>query len=255
MSLLDQLLRGIADGALEIVDLTVPLSEGTPTIRLPAELGQPWPFAREVISEYDDAGPDVFWSNVSMSEHTGTHFDAPIHWYTGRGLSDTAAVPPRDLIRPAVVIDMAEEASDDPDFLLTQRHVEDWVRDYGPLPDRGWLLYRTGWSRYAGDPDRFLNDGRTPGVDPHCAEWLARSPIIGLGVETVGTDAGAAAGFDPPFPCHCFLQGAGKYGLTQLQNLARLPARGAVLLVGVLPIVRGSGSPVRALALIEHEAR
>ena len=73
-----------------------------------------------------------------------------------------------------------------------------------------------------------------------------------LGVETVGTDAGAAHSFDPPFPCHASLLGAGKYGLTQLQNLARLPAAGAVVIAGPLPITGGSGSPCRAIALVER---
>jgi kynurenine formamidase len=85
-----------------------------------------------------------------------------------------------------------------------------------------------------------------------CAQWLAEeAPIQGLGVETVGTDAGAAHSFDPAFPCHSYLLGAGKYGLTQLQNLARLPAAGAVVVAGPLPIVSGSGSPARVLALVE----
>ena len=69
-------------------------------------------------------------------------------------------------------------------------------------------------------------------------------------METVGTDAGLAHSFDPPFPCHTYLLGAGKYGLTQLRNVDRLPARGAVLIVAPLPIVRGSGSPCRVLALV-----
>jgi kynurenine formamidase len=67
-------------------------------------------------------------------------------------------------------------------------------------------------------------------------------------------DAGAAAGFAPPFPCHSFLLGAGKYGLTQLQNLHRLPATGAVVIASPLPIVGGSGSPARVLALVERES-
>lgn len=66
----------------------------------------------------------------------------------------------------------------------------------------------------------------------------------------MGTDAGAAHSFDPPFPCHAFFLGAGKYGLTQLQNLARLPPTGVVLIVAPLPIERGSGSPARVLALV-----
>ena len=73
-------------------------------------------------------------------------------------------------------------------------------------------------------------------------------------METVGTDAGTAHSFDPPFPCHASLLGAGKYGLTQLQNLAQLPARGAVVIAGPLPITGGSGSPCRAIALVERAA-
>jgi kynurenine formamidase len=69
-------------------------------------------------------------------------------------------------------------------------------------------------------------------------------------VETVGTDAGAAHSFDPPFPCHSFLLGAGMYGLTQLANLDRLPATGALVIAAPLKIVRGSGSPTRVLALV-----
>jgi kynurenine formamidase len=86
-----------------------------------------------------------------------------------------------------------------------------------------------------------------------CARWVAeRSALQGIGVETVGTDAGAAHSFEPPFPCHAFLLGAGKYGLAQLQNLDLLPPTGAVLFAAPLRIVGGSGSPVRAVALVER---
>jgi kynurenine formamidase len=92
-------------------------------------------------------------------------------------------------------------------------------------------------------------------VSPECAAWLAEeAPIVGLGVETVGTDAGRAAELNPPFPCHNRVLGAGKLGLTQLQNLASLPPTGALLIVLPLPIVGGSGSPARAVALVERGA-
>ena len=76
--------------------------------------------------------------------------------------------------------------------------------------------------------------------------------MLGVGTETVGTDAGKAHSFEPAFPCHSYLMGNGKYGLTQLQNLSRLPATGAVVIAGPLPIVSGSGSPARVLALVER---
>jgi kynurenine formamidase len=151
------------------------------------------------------------------------------------------------------VLDFTAQAADDPDFLLEVKHVQAWQKEYGPLPTGGWLLFRTGWDARAREQAAFLNQGHTPGISIECAKWLAtEAPIQGVGVETVGTDAGAAHSFAPPFPCHSFLLGHDKYGLTQLQNLSRLPPTGAVMIAGPLPIVRGSGSPCRALALVER---
>lgn len=254
-SAIEILLQGLTSGHLRIVDLTAPLHELTPIIRLPPERGQPWPFSRELISRYDEKGPHVYWNNLKMCEHTGTHFDAPIHWVTGRDLDDVSQVPVQRLVAPAVVIDLTEEAVD-PSFLLERKHVERWIETHGPLPEGGWLLYRTGWSRHGNDPDRFLNEGITPGVRPECAKWLAEDTSIqGIGVETVGTDAGQAGCFDPAYPCHWFFHGANKYGLTQLRNLELLPARGAMVIIAPLPIVGGSGSPCRVMAIYEETTR
>ncbi len=253
MPVLNRLLAGLAEN-LAVIDLTAPLSEQTPVIRLPSEYGQPQPFTRETISCYDERGPDTYWSNIRLSEHTGTHFDAPVHWISGRDGPDVAHVPLTHLIGPAVVLDFAAHACADHDFLLEREDVEAWEAVHGPLPDGSWLLYRTGWDARADDPQAFLNDGHTPGVSPACARWLAEErAIVGLGVETVGTDAGQAGEFTAQrFPCHWHLQGSGKYGLTQLRNLRLLPPRGAVIVVCPLPIVGGSGSPARVLALTER---
>lgn len=236
---------------LAVIDLTTVLSEDTPVIELPPDHGQPWRFAREAISRYDSQGP-AYWNNIRLSEHTGTHFDAPVHWPSGKAGLDVARVPAEHLIAPAVVVDATEAVARDPDYLLTRAAVQAWCEHHGPLPDGGWLLYRTGWEHRAGPG--FLGGGHTPGIAPDCARWLAEdTPVRGIGVETVGTDAGQAAGFDPPFPCHWYLHGAGKYGLTQLRNLGRLPVTGTTLIAAPLPIANGSGSPARVLALVPRE--
>ena len=257
MPVLADLLTALRTGRVEVVDLTAPLHSGTPILKLPPPFANAAPFALTEISRFDERGPGWYWNDISNSAHTGTHFDAPNHWITGRDGEDVAQVPPAALVGPAVVIDVADRAAADPDFLLEVDDVRAWEAEHGPLPDGGWLLYRTGWDARSDDQDRFLNANETgphtPGISVECARWLAEeAPIRGLGVETVGTDAGAAHSFDPAFPCHSFLLGAGKYGLTQLQNLARLPATGAVLVAGPLPIVTGSGSPARILALVER---
>jgi kynurenine formamidase len=131
--------------------------------------------------------------------------------------------------------------------------VEAWERTHGRIPAGAWVLLRTGWSRRT-DPAKFLNvaaDGpHSPGFHRTTSELLARErDVLGVGVETVGTDAGQAAMFDPPFPNHGTMHGAGKFGLASLRNLDKLPATGAVLIAAPLKLVGGSGSPLRVLAI------
>ncbi|MCW2646738.1 MAG: uncharacterized protein JWP07_2847 [Pseudonocardiales bacterium] len=257
MAALSMLVAGLASGSVEVVDLTAPLSSDTPLLELPEQFGQTARFELELISRYDDAGPAWYWNNFRTGEHTGTHFDAPIHWITGQDGEDVASVPPSNLVGPAAVLDFSAEAGENPDFLVEIDHIKAWEKQHVPLPDRGWLLVRTGWDARAHSQEEFLNADEngphTPGLSAECAQWVAQeSPVIGMGVETVGSDAGAAATFDPMFPCHSFMHGAGKYGLTQLRNLDRLPPTGAVLIASPLRIVNGSGSPARVLALVER---
>jgi kynurenine formamidase len=257
MPLLDQLVAAIRSADIEVIDLTARLEAATPIIQLPAPFGNTVPFSLQEISRYDERGPAWYWNNITTGEHTGTHLDAPVHWVTGKDGADVAGVPVTSLIAPAVVLDFSEQATANPDFLLEPADIRRWEDEHGPLPDGGWLLYRTGWDARSGSQAEFLNANEsgphTPGVSIECARWLAEeAPVIGLGVESVGTDAGAAHSFDPPFPCHAALLGAGKFGLTQLQNLAALPATGAVVIAGPLPITGGSGSPARVLALVER---
>jgi kynurenine formamidase len=252
---LDDLAGALAAGAVRVVDLTQPLSERTPVIALPAPFVNTPGLSRRELSRYDERGPAWAWSVLEVGEHAGTHFDAPIHWITGRDGEDVASVPPSRLVGPAVVIDKSAAAAADPDYLLTVADVRAFEAEHGPLPAGGWLLLRTGWDARADDQEAFLNvqDGRprTPGPDAECARWLVEeTPIVGIGVETVGTDAGAAGGFDPPFPVHSFFLGAGKYGITQLANLAELPPTGAIIVVAPLRLVDGTGSPARVLALV-----
>lgn len=255
---LDGLLAALATGAVDVLDLTNRLSSQTPTLHLPEPFANLIDFSLETVSEYNEPGPYWKHANIHTGEHIGTHLDAPIHWISGRDGDDVSQIPVRRLIGPAVVLDFSAEAAADPDFLLEVEHVQAWEAEHGPLPADGWVLYRTGWDRYSQDQEQFLNTdehgSHTPGVSAACAEWLAGTGITGFGVETVGIDAGNAAALEPAFPVHYFLMGSDKYGVTSLQNLVQLPTRGAVLIVAPLPIVGGTGSPARVLALVPRGA-
>jgi kynurenine formamidase len=249
------LLDALAGGTARVVDLTQPLSEATPVLQLPPPFANTPHLSRRDLSRYDDAGPAWAWSVLELGEHTGTHFDAPIHWVTGRDGEDVASVPASRLVGPAVVVDLTAEVQQDPGTLLRVEHLEAFEAEHGRIPEGAWVLLRTGWETRAQDEAAFLNAGPegpvTPGPDVAASQWLATERgIVGVGVETVGIDAGAAGGFDPPFPVHHFVLGAGRYGLTQLANLGELPPLGALLVVAPLRLVDGTGSPARVLALV-----
>jgi kynurenine formamidase len=248
-------LDGLATGSVEVVDLTQPLSESTPVIKLPPPFANTPGLSRTEISHYDERGPAWAWYTLQIGEHVGTHLDAPIHWVTGRDGRDVASVPPSALVGPACVVDRTAETRADPGYLLTAADLDAWEAEHGRVPDGAWVLLRTGWGSRAQDEQAFLNvresGPQTPGPDVSASRWLAyEREISGFGVETVGIDAGAAGGFDPPFPVHNFLLGAGRLGLTQLANLDRLPSTGALIVVSPLKLVGGTGSPSRVYAFI-----
>src|SRR5437762_9147532 len=145
MSVLTDLVAAISSDAIEVIDLTAPLSSQTPILKLPDPLGQTWRFELSEISRYNEAGPAWYWNNIKTGEHTGTHLDAPIHWISGRDGADVSQLPARRLIAPAAVLDFSADASANPDFVLEIKHVEAWQKQHGPLARGGWLLDRAGW--------------------------------------------------------------------------------------------------------------
>src|SRR5437867_3203240 len=255
MSLLSKLVVELEAGRLKVVDLTQPLGPATPVIGLPPQFGSSPGVTMEVISRFDEKGPAWYWNIIRMGEHTGTHFDAPIHWITGKDLPDNACdtIPPARFVGPAFVIDVTQEVERDPDFLLTPEHLEGWERAHGRIARGAWVLLRTGWSRRT-DAAAFINasaDGpHSPGFHADTSRLLAMDrDVLGVGVETIGTDAGHAGRLDPPFPNHTIMHGAGKFGLASLCNLDQLPPTGAIVIAAPLKIVHGSGSPVRVIAV------
>jgi kynurenine formamidase len=254
-STLTQLLNDLDNGRLRVIDLTQPLGPATPVIGLPPMFASSPGVTIDVISKYDDKGPAWYWNTIRMGEHTGTHFDAPVHWITGRDLPDNACdtIPARRFVGPACVIDVTADVARDPDFLLTMERLNEWEQAHGRVPRGAWVLLRTRWSRRT-DSASFLNalaDGpHSPGFDAATSRVLAHDrDVLGVGVETIGTDAGQAGRFDPPFPNHSIMHGAGKFGLASLCNLDQLPPTGAVVIAAPLKIVNGSGSPLRVIAL------
>ena len=246
--------EALAEGSARIVDLTHTLDPDFPVIILPPEFGQCARFRMEEVSAYDHRGPAWKWHKLTLNEHTGTHFDAPSHWVSGKDVpnGDVAEIDPSVFVGPVVVIDCSAGAAENDDFELTPDVILAWEAEHGEIPADAWVLMRTDWSKRSGA--QYLNmaeDGpHSPGPTPDAIRLLLKRDIRGFGTETVGTDAGQGSHYVPPYPAHYLLHGAGRFGLQCLCNLDQLPATGALLIAPPLKIKGGTGSPTRVLAMV-----
>ena len=246
----------LASGGVEVIDCSGVLGPETPIIQLPADFAKPTPKVEiHKISEYDSDGPFFAWNWMVLGEHSGTHFDAPHHWITGKdypdGFTDTLDV--NRLIAPVNVIDCSAQSAANEDFLLTPDFVKAWEAEHGAINAGEWVVMRTDWDKRVDNENEFLNANDTgphsPGPTPECIEYLLSKKIVGWGTQCIGTDAGQAGGMDPPYPAHNLLHLNNCFGLASLANLNKLPAKGAILIIAPLKIKHGTGSPIRAMAL------
>ena len=180
--------------------------------------------------------------------------------YPGKDFDDgnTDTLDVQRLIAPVNVIDCSGIAAEDPDFLLTAEDVQAWEAEHGEINPGEWVVMRTDWDKRSHDEELFLNEdpdpyedgSHSPGPTTECIDYLLSKGIVGWGTQCVGTDAGMAGKFSPPFPAHNCLHRDNCFGLASLANLDQLPPKGAILLAAPLKIAQGTGSPIRALALV-----
>ncbi len=260
-SLLGQLGTMLMSGQVRIVDCTATLGPDTPILRLPKDFARNTPKVEiHRISKYDADGPFFAWNWMVLGEHSGTHFDAPRHWISGKDfdVGDTDTLDVQRLIAPVNVIDCSKMAAEDPDFLLTADDVKAWEAEHGEINPGEWVVMRTDWDKRSHDEELFLNEdpdphedgSHSPGPTTECIDYLLGKGIVGWGTQCVGTDAGMAGKFSPPYPAHNFLHRDNCFGLASLANLDQLPPKGAILMAAPLKIEQGTGSPIRALALV-----
>jgi len=191
-----------------------------------------------------------FLQALTIGEHSGTHAGAPAHFLT-HGLT-IDRVPADRLICPAAIFDLSERASQDADTVLTVADILAWEERHGRISEGCLALLHTGWQRCWHDPQAFLNadaEGRLhfPGFSLEAARLLLEERgVAGLGTDTHGVDPGQ----DVAFAVNRLLAEKGGLHLECLARLDQLPATGATLFLGVLPIEGGSGSPARVLALV-----
>jgi kynurenine formamidase len=222
-----------------LVDLSQPL--GPETVLWPGTA----PLRATVVTTHE--GDGAYSRSLEVAEHSGTHLDAPGHFAEGGATVDVLELG--RLVRPAAVLDVRSRCGDDPDYAVSLSDVEADEDAHGPIAAGAAVLVCTGWDRHLPRRERYAGpDGRPrfPGVGPDAARLIVARGAAGLGIDTLGVDAGSADGF----PTHRITQPAGLWHLEALVRLNLLPPRGAWLVAAPPPLVDGSGVPVRAFAVL-----
>jgi kynurenine formamidase len=232
----------------KLVDLTYALDEQTVF----------WPLNKPFTWDKSSWGKTAqgYWyasAEFAMSEHGGTHIDAPIHFAEGRQTVDE--IPLQRLISPAVVIDVRPAVADDRDYRLSKQDLEKWETRNGPIQHGAVVLMLTGWGQGWPDKTRYLgsatpSDPTTlhfPGFSREAAEFLVKERHIdGIGIDTPSIDYGPSQ----DFIVHQIINGANCYGLENVANLEKVPSKGAIVMALPIKIRGGTGGPVRIIAIL-----
>ncbi len=231
-----------------IVDLTYTFDQDTiywPTAK---------PFALEKVAFGEtEAGHWYAANNLCLAEHGGTHMDAPIHFAEGKRAVDE--VPLNQLIGPAVVIDVRDQAAKDADYRLSVADIQAWEKAHGEIPQGAIVLALTGWGKFWPDKKKYLGTDKPgdtknlhfPGFSRTATEFLVNErDIDALGIDTPSLDYGQSQ----DFIAHRIANEANKPGLENVANLDRLPPIGATLIALPMKIKDGSGGPARVIALL-----
>ena len=222
-----------------------------------------WPTAEPYVHEQVFAGTTeagYYYStyNLALSEHGGTHLDAPVHFAEGRQSADQ--VPLGRLIGPVAVIDVTAAAAADADYRVTREDVLAWEADNGPLPKGAIVLIRTGFASRWPDAARYL--GTTlkgdqgvaalhfPGLSEGAARLLAEErSIAAVGIDTASIDYGQSQ----DYIAHQVILGRDIPAFENVADLSALPATGALVVALPTKVEGGSGAPLRIVARLPAE--
>ncbi len=206
------------------------------------------PVEFEAVADLEKDG--YYLRRLSLGEHSATHINAPNSFHaTGASIDQYSA---ESLVLPAVVIDICNQAAHHPDYALTVSDVLAWEQQYGRIASGSLVLLYTGWQSKWQDEAAFFNRDASgelhfPGFSSDATQFLLEErQICGVGIDTHGVDGG----MDTTFATNRLVLEQPRIVLENLTNLDQLPPVGTTLVIGVLRLLGGSGSPASVLAFV-----
>lgn len=219
-----------------IINENIPLWAGDPSVKF------------KTVADCEKDG--YYLRKFSMGEHSATHINAPISFYAnGTGIAEYSA---DSLVLPAVVIDICDSVAANPDYMLSVDDIQTWENQHGEISSGCLVLLRTGWQEKWHDEKAFFGEDvrgnmHFPGFSVEAAKLLIeKRNIAGIGIDTHGVDGGK----DTSFSVNRLILDKPRIVLENLANLEQLPSTGITVVIGLLRLQGGSGSPGGVIALV-----
>src|SRR3954454_14102663 len=181
---------------------------------------------------------------VVMGDHSGTHVDAPCHFDARPDAKSIDEVPLENFFTEAICLDLSHKSlKSDISIADLEQAVAAAKVDIRP---KDTVLLHMDFYRRCYGTDGYLTD--FPGLIKDSATWLGRKGITMFGVEAVSPGRPGRNNFEVHHVCR-------DLGFTHMEglcNLDRLIGKGRFRFIGFpLKIKGGTGSPIRAVAMLE----
>jgi kynurenine formamidase len=225
---------------VKIVDLTRELYLRTPSYPgHPPTIHATWKTHEESCTESGNVHglASMF---VSMSDHAGTHIDAPRHF--GKNGIPIDQYPLENCIVPGICLDLRHIA---PRAEITSSDLETAVRKAGvPVPEGGTVLLCTGHHERTFPRKEYSTDNS--GVNVGATEWLAEQGVVHFGIDSMRPGPDGKVNSLVHKACL-------ELDITHIESLCNLEAllgKGQFTFIGLPMKFRdGTASPIRAVAV------
>lgn len=246
---------------MRLVDLTLEQFEGNlghpghgrAPLLLKGTMSHGTTYQRGIKNAYDGSPVSVANEYMILTGHTGTHVDAPSH-IDHRAATSVERIPLERTYGPAIWLDVSAGVA--PRSRIDATIVAEAERRGGErIQQHDIVLIYSGWlDRADGNGTLYVDD--SPGLTKDAGDWLRDRGIKALGVDLVGPDCRDA--LDLPIHVNFLKPRALGHGdddyIPIFENVANISAIGRrrFIFIGLpLPIRGATGSPVRAIAIVE----
>lgn len=181
-----------------------------------------------------------------MCDHGPTHVDSIWHVTNKPGAQKIDEISLEKFFTPAICLDFSHTK---PRGIISIKDIEEALEKAKLAVEKGdtVLLYTGHYERTYPNPEYMTEN---PGLDREGTVWFAERGVVSVGIDatTLDSTGNSCKNF---FPAH---EACGEYDLMNIENLCNLDkvASKRFTFVGLpLKIRGGTGSPIRAIAVLE----